>query len=97
MTPEQQIYDAARAKEVLENPAFEQAFDTIRQEYTQAWQNSPARDAEGRESLYLMIRLTNKLQATLTGMLENGKMASINLEQEAAYLASQRAFGVSIG
>lgn len=96
-TSDQRIYDGARAKEVLENPAFDQAFEDIRTEYTQAWMNSPARDAEGREKLYLMLQLTNKLQATLQGAMEDGKLARIQQEHDSNFLAKQRAYGVSIG
>lgn len=90
-TLEQRVYDASRAKEVLENEAFQQAFDDIRQEYTQAWMNSPARDAEGREKLYLMIKLTDKLQATLTASLNDGKLAQADLNHQQSLLDRAKA------
>lgn len=91
----ERIYQAAQANEVLENPAYQRAFDDIRKEYTEAWMNSPARDAEGREKLYLMLQLTNKLQATLQGMLADGKQAQIQKEYEAEQLAKDRRIGLS--
>ena len=93
-TLEKKVYDAARAREVLENETFQRAFDDIRQEYAQAWINSPARDPEGREKLYWMVKLTDKLQATLTGMLTDGKMAQIELERQEEKMAQERAQGV---
>lgn len=95
-TPDQRIYDAAKAHEVLENEAYQRAFDDIRKEYTDAWMNSPARDQEGREKLYLMLQLTNKLQATLQGMLADGKQAQIQKEHEVNQLAAERRVGLSI-
>lgn len=97
MTPEQKIYMAARARDVLENEAYQKAFDDIRQEFTETWKNSPVDADAERETLYLMIRLTNKLQASLVGMLEDGKMAKIQQEHESNRLAAQRAAGISIG
>lgn len=94
-TLDKRIYDAAKAKEVLDNEAFQSAFDDIRKEYTEAWMNSPARDVEAREKLYLMLQLTNKLQATLTGMVADGTQANIQREHEANLLAKQRAYGLS--
>ncbi len=64
-TIEQRIYDGNRAREVLENEAFTAAFADIRQEIDTQWQNSPARDHEGREHLYQLRRLADKLEATL--------------------------------
>lgn len=95
-TLDQRIHDAAKAREVLDNEAFQIAFDDIRKEYTEAWMNSPARDTDGREKLYLMLQLTNKLQATLTGMLADGKQAQIQREHESNMLAKQRSAGLSI-
>lgn len=94
-TIEQRIYDAAKANEVLENEAFQKAFEDIRKEYIDAWTNSPARDVDGREKLYLMLQLTNKLQATLHGMLADGKQAQIQREYEAEQLAKDRRIGLS--
>lgn len=96
-TEQQRIYDGERAREVLDNEAFTGAFETIRQEYTEAWMNSPARDAEGREKLYLMMRLTDKLQSTLEAKLTDGKIAARELEHQARELAEQRREGVLIG
>lgn len=97
MTIEQRIYNGEQARAVLENEAFQAAFADIKQEYTQAWMNSPARDAEGRETLYLMLRSADKLQATLTGMLEDGKMARIQQQHEENLLSKQRSYGVQHG
>lgn len=89
-TIEQRVYDAEQARAVLDNEAYQRAFEDIRKEYTDAWMNSPARDQEGREKLYLMLQLTNKLQATLQGMLADGKQAQIQREYEAEQLAKDR-------
>lgn len=93
---EQRIYDGDQAKEVLANPAFAQAFEDIKQEYINVWMNSPARDEEAREKLYLMVRLTCKLEETLKGMMADGKMARVQVEYEADRLAKDRAAGLGV-
>lgn len=77
---EERIYDGARAKEVLDNEAFAQAFADIEGEYTEAWKKSPVRDAEAREKLYLTIKLLHKLKTTLEASLTDGKLAKVDLE-----------------
>ena len=81
-TIEQRIYDANRAKEVLENEAFIAAFDDTEQEIIEQWTNSPARDADGREALWNYLMLLRKVKAHLSYSLDTGKLAQIDLEHK---------------
>ena len=78
---EQRIFNGNRAREVLENEAYQQAFDDIKREIALQWETSPARDAAGREELHKLLCLTNKLQSTLQSMLTTGKMAADELKR----------------
>jgi hypothetical protein len=82
MTIEQRIYQADRAKEVLENEVFQQVFTDYRTEITDQWTKSPARDLEGREKLWLMLSLLNKLEAMLQQSLDSGKLAKVDLAHQ---------------
>lgn len=97
MTIEERIYKADRAREVLENEAFAQAFEDLTTEITEQWKKSPARDEEGREKLWLMLSLLNKVEGILKESLTDGKMARADLEhfrskaeKEKAWEASKR-------
>ena len=85
-TLEQRIYDGNRAREVLDNEAFAAAFADIKQEIDTQWQQSPARDHEGREHLYQLRRLTDKLEATLRSSLETGTLAKAELKHQQSLL-----------
>ncbi|MFU2327743.1 hypothetical protein [Pseudomonas sp. NFX98] len=91
-TLEERIYDGNRARECLENEAFQWAFESIEQELTNAWQTSPARDVEGREKLYLMLQLLTKLKATIQISLETGQLADKELQYQRSLL--DRAKGI---
>lgn len=80
MTPEQELYLANRAKEVLENEAYIKAFDDIKQELIQKWENSPIRDDEGREKAFLMLWALNKVKACLDATMDGGKLATAELD-----------------
>lgn len=82
MEIEQRIYHAYRAREVLENEAFTGAIADIKAEITDQWTKSPARDQEGREKLWLMLSLANKLEATLRMTFDSGKLAKLDLEHK---------------
>ena len=79
MTPEQAIYRANRAKEVLKNETYIEAFALIEQELTEQWKSSPVRDAAGREKLWLMQWSLAKLKVTLESTMDSGKLAVAEL------------------
>lgn len=82
MNISERIYNADRARECLDNEAFQQAFKDIEQELTEQWKTSPARDPDGREKLWLMLKLLQKLQLCLTTSLDSGKLAAKELEYQ---------------
>lgn len=96
MEIEQRIYNGDRAREVLENEAFQQAFEELKTELIESWENSPARDQEGREKLYQLLKLTDKLKANLTNRLETGKLAQLELaHKESLIQKAKRVAGLT--
>lgn len=81
-TLEQRIYDADQAKLILENPVFQQVLDDIEAEISESWKNSPARDPEGREKLWQLLKLAGKLRTNLNTRLESGKLARLDLDHQ---------------
>lgn len=79
---EKRVYDGNRAKEVLENEAFQQVFADVEQELYQAWTESPARDAEGRERIHNYLMMLRKVKQHLTSALETGKLAELELQHQ---------------
>jgi hypothetical protein len=72
----------SKAKEVLENEIYLESYETLKQEITKQWQNSPARDVEGRHQLYLMIGLTDKLRGIMQQVMETGTLAAHELQHK---------------
>lgn len=96
MEIEQRIYNGDRAREVLENEAFQWAFEELKKELTESWEKSPARDQEGREKLYQLLKLADKLKVNLTTSLETGKQARLDLDyQESLSQKAKRALGIA--
>jgi len=79
---ETDIQRGEQAARLLSEPLLIEALELIESEYTQEWKNSPARDVEGREKLWLMVRTVQKFQQELESVLETGKLAKHKLEQE---------------
>lgn len=79
MSPEEEIHRASRAQEIIQNEIYIEAFSMIEQELTDQWKQSPVRDAEGREKLWLMLRLLGKVKLALEYTMDSGKLAKAEL------------------
>jgi hypothetical protein len=77
-----QVYDADQARLVLENEAFKAAFEDIQSEIIEQWKQSPARDHTGREHLWNLYMLSQKLENSLRESLATGKMATLELARK---------------
>lgn len=78
----EQIARAQRAKLILEDPLVVAAFGDIRAQLRQAWEESPARDKEGREELYRFMRVASKFEAAFRAHVETGEIAAHQLRVE---------------
>jgi|TARA_B100000900_G_C20508820_1_gene687092 hypothetical protein len=74
MTPDQEKQRSELAKNVLENPVFQDAIKQIKQELYGEFTNSPARDSEGREKIYLMGKMFDVLLVNIKSVMETGKL-----------------------
>lgn len=81
MTPEQENQRGQQAERLLADPLLVEAFETIEQEITQQWITSPARDADGREKLWMMQQMLYRVKGHLDSVVESGKLARATLAQ----------------
>jgi len=65
-----------KAKQILEDEIFVEAIQKVSVELDQEWLNSPVRDTEGREKIYMMKKMLNVLLVQLQSVMETGKLAS---------------------
>lgn len=80
MTIEHDIDRAHRAKQVLDNPAFSEAFDLVAQAIHEAWEAAPVRDVEGQQLLKLQLKLLGDVRANLDRAIADGSMAVLELD-----------------
>lgn len=93
MNLEDEVGAGRQAEYLLEHPIYVQAFATLRTEITQQWAASPSRDAEGRERLWLMLKLLDRIEGHIKSVAETGKMA----KKQIADIEERRRFmGVSL-
>lgn len=66
---------------LLENELLQEALAAIEKEVMEQWIACPARDKEGKEALWQLIKTSRKFKDILTGYIETGKMATENLKR----------------
>ncbi|PQM57145.1 MAG: hypothetical protein CML39_00815 [Rhodobacteraceae bacterium] len=81
MDKEKEIQRGQQAKRILEDPIFLEALQKVSQELDLEWINSPIRDTEGREKIYMMKKMLNVLHVQLQSVMETGKLASKQINQ----------------
>lgn len=82
---------ARKAQELLDNPLFNEAIETIEADLIKAWKATPARDTEGRERCWTAVQQVGNIKGYFESVLRDGKLANAQLKQ----LAEQpKRFGI---
>lgn len=78
---DEELNRGRQAADIINHPLYAEAFDKLERELMDAWKQSPARDAAGRESLWLSVKILHQSRAHLTSLIETGQMAEIELSR----------------
>jgi len=71
-----------RAKSLLQNELFNEAFDVLRKDLMNRWNASGSSELEARESIWLAMRLLDKLYGHITSIVETGHMNKVMSQQQ---------------
>jgi len=78
MTDEQR---ERNAKRLLEDPLFKEAFDVLREDLMNRWEVSGSTELEARESIWLAMRLLDRLYGHINSIVETGHMNKVMEKQ----------------
>lgn len=81
------------AMSLLENELLKEALAAIDTEVMEQWIACPARDKEGKEALWQLIKTSRKFRDILTGYIESGKLATEQMKRFEKPGAIRRVFG----
>lgn len=82
-----------RAGRIVQDEIFVEAVSNMRQRFMDEWQNSPIRDSEARERIFLMVRILDRLVLDLTSVMETGQSANMTLQAFEEKKKKLRLFG----
>lgn len=74
-----EIHLGNRAKAILEDEIFTDAVKKIEDRLNQEWLNSPLRDTEAREKIFLMRKMLETIINEITSVMDTGKLANKKL------------------
>ena len=82
MTPEER---ERRAKALMNDPPFVESFAELKKELLGQWEQSGSIDIDARESIWLAIRLLDRIHGHIKSIIETGHMAEV-LDKQHPYL-----------
>ena len=66
-----------KAQNLLNNELFQEAFEVLKKDLMDRWSASGSTELEARESIWLAMRLLDKIHGHLTSIVETGHMNKI--------------------
>lgn len=89
MSLDNDLERAQQAKQLLDNPVYREALESVRSAIVSAWSNAPIRDVEGQHELKLMLKLLTDLENNITRVVNDGKIAQIEIERQKTPIAEK--------
>ena len=74
-----------KAQNLLNNELFQEAFEVLRKDLMDRWSASGSTELEARESIWLAMRLLDKLYGHIQSIVETGHMNKI-LDKQHPYI-----------
>lgn len=90
ITHQDELRRGERARAILDDPLVKEARERLRAELLAAWEGSPARDAEGREALWQLLKLSDRLFGQFESLVMTGRLAAETLAAAERHGASHR-------
>ena len=82
MTPEER---EGRAKSLLNDPVLKEAFDVLKEDLMNRWSHSGSTDLEARESIWLAMRLLDRIHGHIQSIVDTGHMNKV-MEKQHPYI-----------
>lgn len=81
MTRDEEIRLGERAAQLLQDEVLTLAFANLERDHLNAWRTSPARDTEGREAIYNLMRQIDAIKAELDKMAQVSRFEKARIEK----------------
>ena len=72
---------ARKANNLLQNELFIESFNVLKEDLMNRWNNSGSAESESRESIWLAMRLLDRIESHIKSIVETGHMTEILKKQ----------------
>jgi len=79
---EQEVWNAERARQIIEDPLVQKALDEMEKVCTDNLEQCPINDAALRDRLWMLFCTTRRFRRVFVEMMETGKLAQAELNQQ---------------
>ena len=76
---------ARHANNLLQNELFIEAFNVLKEDLMNRWSHSGSTESESRESIWLAMRLLDRIEGHIKSIVETGHMTEI-LEKQHPFI-----------
>ena len=76
-----EVEQANLAKQILENPLWQEAWDQVIKPLEEGWQKTGTGESEKREMIYQFLRAMKSVKGIFETTLETGKLAERQLQE----------------
>ena len=73
---------ARHANNLLQDELFIEAFDVLKKDLMDRWESSGSTEVEARESIWLAMRLLDRVHGHISSIVETGRMTEILDKQQ---------------
>jgi hypothetical protein len=70
-----------RAPNLINDPLFQESFEVLRKDLLDRWSASGSTELEARESIWLAMRLLDRIEGHIKSIIETGHMNKVMEEQ----------------
>ena len=74
-----------RAQLLIDDELLNEAFDLLKEDLMNRWSHSGSTDLEARESIWLAMRLLDRIHGHISSIVETGRMAKM-MEKQHPYI-----------
>jgi hypothetical protein len=76
------IERAEKAQRILNDPIFQESFESVRQALLTKFETAPVNDTEGMAKIRLCLKLLSDVKANLVSVLNDGKVAEFEMQEK---------------
>ena len=74
-----------RAQSLIDDELLKESFDVLKEDLMNRWSSSGSTDLEARESIWLAMRLLDRIHGHINSIVETGHMAKM-MEKQHPYI-----------